>query len=145
MKKYQVAVLLTLALLCATLATARMDRVKKVGEYPNFLALSPDGKTAYVTSFGTGELLAVDLEEKSVTRSMEVGEAPLGIALADNGKFALWPARIRAPWWSWIWRSFAWRPTSRSAALPTPSQSAQGIPRVRHEFRPHKRRLAPRY
>jgi sugar lactone lactonase YvrE len=41
--------------------SGKVYRIRKVGEYPNFMALSPDGRTAYVTSFGTGELLVVDL------------------------------------------------------------------------------------
>jgi YVTN family beta-propeller protein len=63
-------------------------RVKKVGEYPNFMALSPDGNTAYVTSFGTGDLIVVDLATKTVTGSVPVGSEPLGVALAEGGKTA---------------------------------------------------------
>ena len=68
---------------------ARVFRIKKVGEYPNFIALSANGRVAYVTSFGTGELLALDLGEKKVVRSVPVGDEPLGLAVVESEKAVL--------------------------------------------------------
>src|SRR5512144_835854 len=68
---------------------AKTIHIKKIGEYPNFVTLSPDGNFAYVTSYGTGELIEVDLKQKAISRATVVGIAPLGIALADGGKTAL--------------------------------------------------------
>ena len=75
-------------LACGPAFAARTYRVK-VGEYPNFTALSPDGRMAYVTSFGSGEVLAVDIGSRTVTQSIEVGGAPLGTALTGDGRYAL--------------------------------------------------------
>src|SRR5207247_3393432 len=76
--------------LAAALAgQARVFRIKKVGEYPNFIALSGNGRVAYVTSFGTGELLALDLGEKKVVRSVPVGDEPLGLAVVESEKAVL--------------------------------------------------------
>src|SRR5512147_2081875 len=79
---------LTSFLLLLVPAFAKTFSIKKVGEYPNFLALSADGKFAYVTSYGTGEMLEVDLKQRLVTRAVAVRTAPLGIALGDGGKYA---------------------------------------------------------
>ena len=87
MKKIQCN-LLSFVLLLGVPVSGKTVSIKKVGEFPNFLALSPDGKFAYVTSYGTGELIEVDLKQRAVTRAIPVGQAPLGIALADAGKAA---------------------------------------------------------
>jgi YVTN family beta-propeller protein len=63
--------------------------IKKVGKAPNFIALSPAGSKLYATSYATGKLLGVDLNQKAVTQSVHVGAAPLGLAIADQGKIAL--------------------------------------------------------
>ena len=66
MKNIQ-CILLSIGLLAGMPVFGKTVNIKKVGEYPNFLALSPDGKTAYVTSYGTGELIEVDLAKRIVT------------------------------------------------------------------------------
>jgi len=65
------------------------DRIKNVGTSPNFIALSPDGKRMYATSFGTDEFLGIDLSERVVDQKLKVGSAPLGFDLIDQGKTAL--------------------------------------------------------
>ena len=74
----------TFSALATLPALAKTHRIKKVGEYPNFLALSLDGKTAYVTSYGSGELVAVDLIAREVSARVTVGGAPLGIAVTAD-------------------------------------------------------------
>jgi YVTN family beta-propeller protein len=68
--------------------TIKTYRIRRVGTSPNFIALSPDGKTIYATSYGTDELLAVDLEQKVVTQSVVVGSSPLGLAVDETGETA---------------------------------------------------------
>src|SRR5262245_10626240 len=80
---------LILSFLLSFTAWGKTSRIKNIGEYPNFLALSPDGRTAYVTSYGTSEVLAVDIAQKTVTKSVVVGTAPLGIAVSSDGKLAI--------------------------------------------------------
>jgi YVTN family beta-propeller protein len=81
--------ILLLFVLPALSGTIKTYRIRKIGKAPNFIALSPDGGTIYATSFGTNELLAVDLVQKIVTKSVEVGSSPLGLAITDDGKTAL--------------------------------------------------------
>jgi len=64
-------------------------RIRKVGKAPNFIALSQDGSKAYVTSFADGRLLEVNLQRKSVSRSVLLGGAPLGFAIAEADNLAL--------------------------------------------------------
>jgi len=64
-------------------------RIRKVGKAPNFIALNQDGSKAYVTSFGDGRFLEIDLRRKVVSKSIEIGGSPLGFTLADGGRIAL--------------------------------------------------------
>jgi YVTN family beta-propeller protein len=64
-------------------------RIRKIGKSPNFIALDHSRRKIYVTSWGTSEFLAVDLNQKIVTQSVNVGAAPLGFAIADHDKTAL--------------------------------------------------------
>ena len=64
-------------------------RIKKIGKAPNFIVLSADGSKAYATSYGDGRFLEVNLQQRTVTRSVELGGSPLGFALADEGRLAL--------------------------------------------------------
>lgn len=63
--------------------------IRKVGKSPNFIALSPDGSKIYATSYGTDQLLEIDLAEKMVTRSVAVGSTPLGLAIDGQSKTAI--------------------------------------------------------
>jgi YVTN family beta-propeller protein len=69
--------------------TKQTHKIKKVGKSPNFIALSPDGKRMYATSFGTDELVGIDLSDRIVDKSLPVGASPLGFALVEQGKIAL--------------------------------------------------------
>jgi len=42
-----------LLLLPAFGETIKTSRIRKIGKSPNFIALSPDGKKMYATSYGT--------------------------------------------------------------------------------------------
>ena len=69
--------------------TKQTYKINKVGKSPNFIALSPDGKRLYATSFGTDELIGIDLSEGVVDQNIRVGSSPLGFALVEQGKIAL--------------------------------------------------------
>jgi YVTN family beta-propeller protein len=64
-------------------------RIRKVGKAPNFIVLSQDGSRAYVTSYADERFLEVDLQRKTVSRSVLLGGAPLGFALAEAENLAL--------------------------------------------------------
>ncbi len=64
-----------------------------VGDEPNGVAVSPDGKTIYVTNTidGTVSVLAVDVTKQpaaEVVATLDVGTEPYGIALTPNGQKA---------------------------------------------------------
>jgi YVTN family beta-propeller protein len=88
-RRYLPAICMLFFLLPVFSRTEPTYRIKKVGKSPNFIALSPDGKHLYATSFGTDEFLSIDLAEKIVDRRIKVGSAPLGFDLANQGKTAL--------------------------------------------------------
>jgi YVTN family beta-propeller protein len=80
---------LTMALALAPVFGAAPVRIRKVGKAPNFIALNRNGSKAYVTSYGDGRFLEVDLSRKTVSKSIEIGGSPLGFAIADGEKLAL--------------------------------------------------------
>lgn len=51
---------------------------------PEGLTFSPDGKTAWVTLNGTGEVVELDLAGRTITRRFTVGEGPDGIAYVER-------------------------------------------------------------
>ena len=58
-----------------------------IGGKPAGIAMSPDGKLAYVTSPESKELVVVDAAARKVASRFKVGEAPLGIAAhPTNGR-----------------------------------------------------------
>ena len=58
-----------------------------IGGKPAGIAMSPDGKLAYVTSPESKEVVVVDALARKVANRFKVGEAPLGIAAhPTNGR-----------------------------------------------------------
>jgi DNA-binding beta-propeller fold protein YncE len=55
--------------------------------YPNGLAISPDGSTAYVTNFVTTNpsILTIDIASRTVTRTTQVNTYPKSIYLTPDG------------------------------------------------------------
>ena len=86
---FLVVLLSLLFLLPVFSGPVKISRIKKIGKSPNFIVLSADGKTIYATSFGSDELLAVDLAKRIVTERTLVGSSPLGFAIAEQEKAAL--------------------------------------------------------
>ncbi|HMM36623.1 MAG TPA: YncE family protein, partial [Thermoanaerobaculia bacterium] len=52
----------------------------------HMVALSPDGKTAFVSSIGSGTVTAIDLVKRERTRTVKTGEGAEGIAVTPDGK-----------------------------------------------------------
>ena len=65
-----------------------MTATVPVGDNPLDIALSPDGATAYVSSFSTDMLDVIDTATLTVTHSIGVGNGPFGLALASGGRYA---------------------------------------------------------
>jgi YVTN family beta-propeller protein len=53
----------------------------KVGKMPHWIALTPDGRTAYVTNEGSNDVSVVDLGTNKVTATIPVGNAPRKIVM----------------------------------------------------------------
>src|SRR3569833_3301520 len=51
---------------------------------PRALAVSPDGKTLYVSGERAGALFAIDVASSRI-RSVKVGSAPIGVLVAADG------------------------------------------------------------
>jgi YVTN family beta-propeller protein len=61
----------------------------EVGEEPEAIAITPDGRSVYVASYGEGTVSAIDTATNQVVGSpIEVGEGPAGIAISPDGKTA---------------------------------------------------------
>ncbi|MGY4710150.1 YncE family protein [Mycolicibacterium sp. CBM1] len=57
-----------------------------IGGTPFGIAISPDGKRAYVTDVSNNRIAVVDIARNAVTASIAVGKAPYGIAIASDGR-----------------------------------------------------------
>jgi serine/threonine protein kinase, bacterial len=68
-----------------TLAVATTVRV---GDYPTTVAVTPDGKRAYVTNQNSGSVSVVDTESNVVVASIQVGSVPWGVAITPDGRRA---------------------------------------------------------
>ena len=55
--------------------------VVPTGAQPHWIAVAPDGTTAYVTNEGDNDLAVVDLKTRTVTKKLAVGNAPRKIVL----------------------------------------------------------------
>jgi YVTN family beta-propeller protein len=60
----------------------------KVGTFPDAVAIAPDQKTAYVTSYQSGTVTPINLSNGKAEKPIAVGRGPAGIAITPNGKMA---------------------------------------------------------
>lgn len=67
-------------------ATGAVTRVLKAGTDPETFALSPDGRTLYVSNEDASRVSAVDTRGIAPTRQLPVGEEPEGSAVTLDGK-----------------------------------------------------------
>jgi YVTN family beta-propeller protein len=58
----------------------------KVGQAPHWLAISPDGRTAYITNEGSNDVSVVDVGSRQVTATIPVGNAPRKIAVQPQAR-----------------------------------------------------------
>ncbi len=70
------------------LATGEPGPEIKVGEWSYGVAITPDGKTAYVTNLVSGTVTPIDLATDKPGPEIKVGDHPFGIAIAPDGKTA---------------------------------------------------------
>ena len=76
------------AVLAIRLATNTRERVIKVGRgaFPDAIATTPDGKTAYVTLAGDDEVLPISTASDKPGRAVKVGVFPDAIAITPSGR-----------------------------------------------------------
>src|SRR5207342_2541754 len=68
------------------LASRSVVRKLKSGQDPESFALSPDGKTMYVSNEETSEMSVLDVASGDVTRRVKVGEEPEGVTVRPDGR-----------------------------------------------------------
>jgi YVTN family beta-propeller protein len=59
-----------------------------VGSNPEWVAVAPDGKHAYVANFGSNNVSVIDTATNTVVTTVPVGSKPNGVAVAPDGKHA---------------------------------------------------------
>jgi YVTN family beta-propeller protein len=64
-----------------------------VGDRPESVAITPDGKYAYVTNYGGNSVSVIETGLRRNVGTIEVGEGPIGIAITPDGKYAYVTAR----------------------------------------------------
>jgi YVTN family beta-propeller protein len=66
--------------------TRAITAAVEVGDPPNAFAVSPDGRTIYVSPFEGGTVSEIDIFRHAVLRTFQVGGVPQDMAVARNGK-----------------------------------------------------------
>ena len=69
-------------------ATSEPGAEIKVGSGPEAIAITPDGKTAYVTNAGSDSVTPIELATNKPSTEIKVGSTPDGIAITPDGKTA---------------------------------------------------------
>src|SRR6185437_12846076 len=62
-------------------ATNTVETAITVGQEPFGVAVTPDGKTAYVTNVGSGPVTPIDTATNTAGTAITVGSLPVGIAM----------------------------------------------------------------
>jgi hyaluronoglucosaminidase len=63
-------------------------RAITVGQFPDAVAITPDGKRAYIASYISNTITPIDLTTGKEMHPINVGGGPAGIAITPNGKTA---------------------------------------------------------
>src|SRR6476660_4894478 len=66
----------------------KLLRVLRAGSDPEGIALSADGKEAFIANEDTGQVSIVQIADGSVSESFKVGDEPEGISVTPDGKQA---------------------------------------------------------
>src|SRR5215208_1116222 len=69
------------------LATRTLQRTLKSGTDPESFAVTPDGRTLYVSNEDAGTATVLDVESGSVKQTVKVGGEPEGVTMSPDGKF----------------------------------------------------------
>jgi YVTN family beta-propeller protein len=69
-------------------ATGRVGKAIKVGNEPGAIAITPDGKTAFVANYGSGTVTPIRTATSKAGRAIKVGENPVAIGITPNGRTA---------------------------------------------------------
>ncbi|PAX08547.1 YncE family protein [Sphingomonas lenta] len=72
-------------------ATPSVAEIATGAEGPHMVAVSPDGRRAYVANMGSGTVGVFDLSTRAKLRDLPAGKQPEGIALSADGR-RLWVA-----------------------------------------------------
>lgn len=76
----------SVSVLAVSPSVLRVSATIPVGEEPRGVALSPEGRRAYVALSGENALAIVDLQKRAVIRKIPVGTEPWHVALTEDGK-----------------------------------------------------------
>lgn len=57
-----------------------------VGDTPNYITLSMDGRLAFVTNYWSSSVSVIDLKERYVLKEIKVGQEPASSALSPDGR-----------------------------------------------------------
>jgi YVTN family beta-propeller protein len=60
----------------------------RVGTGPGRVEVSPDGRHAYVTNYGSGTVSVIDTSSGTMTATIPVGSTPKAVAVSPNGRRA---------------------------------------------------------
>jgi YVTN family beta-propeller protein len=63
-------------------------RAITVGQFPDAVAIAPNGLTAYVTNYASNTVTPINLATGKAEKAINVGVGPAAIAITPNGKFA---------------------------------------------------------
>jgi len=69
-------------------ATGRVLRSIKVGLHPNWVAITKDGRTAYVANKGSNSLTPINVANNRAGRAIRVPGPPIEMEIAPNGETA---------------------------------------------------------
>jgi YVTN family beta-propeller protein len=64
----------------------KLLRILRAGSDPEGVALSPDGKEAFIANEDTGQLSVVQIADGTVSESFKVGAEPEGVAVTPDGR-----------------------------------------------------------
>ncbi|MGO9486186.1 MAG: beta-propeller fold lactonase family protein [Rhodomicrobium sp.] len=70
-------------------AEGKLIRVLRGVSDPEQAAISPDGKTIYVSSEDTGQVLVMDAQNGAILASIDTGGEPEGVRVSYDGRFVL--------------------------------------------------------
>ena len=62
-----------------------------IGGRPVYIAVHPNGLTAYATNFDDGTVSVIDTVNRTITKTISVGSGPVGVAVSGNGEFVYVP------------------------------------------------------